>query len=135
MSLSQSVADRAAAKFDLDDNGCWVWTGCCDKNGYGKIRGPGGKRVEYVHRAVYEDVVGPIPEGLELDHLCRNRSCINPDHLEPVTRLENMRRAGPTGVSRVNADKTECIRGHPLSGANLYVTPDGRRQCRICRRG
>lgn len=74
---------------------------------------------------------GPIPEGLVIDHLCRNRGCVNPDHLEAVTQRENILRG--EGLAAANARKTHCPKGHPYSGENLYVVPSsGRRQCRIC---
>lgn len=73
-----------------DEGGCWLWTGTRNRGGYGDFRMPEGPR--RAHRLAYENLVGPIPEGLELDHLCRVRNCVNPQHLEPVTRSENARR-------------------------------------------
>ena len=102
---------------------CWVWTGA-KVWGYGVI-GFNGKQWK-AHRYAYTRVVGPIPEGLELDHLCRTRSCVRPDHMEPVTHAENMRRAD-TPLSR-NARKTHCFRGHPFDQENTRV----RRGSRIC---
>jgi hypothetical protein len=79
---------------------------------------------------VYEAVYGPIPEGMVIDHMCRNRACMNPTHLEPVTISENIRRGDTGGWEK---RKTECHRGHPYAGDNLYVTPTGKRQCKKCR--
>ncbi|MCA8251801.1 HNH endonuclease [Burkholderia sp. AU31624] len=104
--------------------GCWIWTGSCDRDGYGKFR-----RTQIAHRAIYKWAKGPIPAGMELDHLCRMRCCVNPNHLEPVTTRENMIRG--FSVSSINARKTHCDRGHELSGANLYVWRGGR-YCRAC---
>lgn len=86
-----------------------------------------GKQVHaYAHRVAYEHIVGPIPPGMQLDHLCRNRMCVNPEHLEPVTAQENRRRA--------TALITECPNGHPYDEANSKHSPDGRRYCRECKR-
>lgn len=110
------------------ENGCWEWT-AGNRGGYGRVA-IHGKLME-AHRWMWERTNGPIPEGLELDHLCRNRACVNPEHLEPVSHLENIRR-GETGAH--NARKTHCKHGHPLSGANLHIKPDGERRCRTCSR-
>ena len=111
-------------------NGCWQWLGGKQENGYGRTTRRGSDCL--AHRFVYRRLRGEIPEGLTLDHLCRNRLCVNPDHLEPVTAGENVLRG--VGPCAVNARKTHCHKGHPLSGDNLYVKPNGRRRCRICSR-
>lgn len=109
-------------------SGCWVYPGC-KKNGYGT--GWDRTKVVRTHRAAYEALVGPIPEGMDLDHLCRNRACYNPAHLEPVTRSENLRRSNLVG--KWQAQKTHCPDGHPYDGANLYITASGGRSCRACK--
>lgn len=105
-----------------DDNGCWIWPFQIDRDGYGKY-GSGS-----AHRWTYTQVVGPIPTGLELDHLCRVRACVNPAHLEPVTHLENMRRR--------SALITHCKRGQEFTPENTYLVTHGvpRRCCRACNR-
>jgi hypothetical protein len=106
---------------------CWLWCGGIQRGGYGKVDKP----TRLAHRVAYELLVGPIPEGLQLDHLCRVRSCVNVLHLEPVTARENQLRG--KSVSGINAAKTECANNHPLSGENLYIYPDGhKRACREC---
>jgi hypothetical protein len=108
---------------------CWLWNGYVDQGGYGCVRR--GPKVAKVHRAVYEELVGPIPPGLELDHLCRVRHCYNPDHLEPVTHAENVRR-GRAGDFW--AAKTRCPQGHPYDEANTLVNKAGGRVCLTCKR-
>lgn len=104
-------------------SGCWLWTGATLR-GYGLMRIK-GKNL-YAHRAMYEATVGPIPNGLSLDHLCRVRCCINPAHLEPVTNQENILR----GENR-NRQKTHCSKGHEFTPENTYNGPKGR-TCRAC---
>jgi hypothetical protein len=98
---------------------CWTWTGTLRDDGYGKFSG------RQAHRVVYEHMVGPIAAGLELDHLCRNKACVNPTHLDPVSRLENIRRRYST--------YTHCKWGHEFTLDNTYTMPNGRRACRRCR--
>jgi HNH endonuclease len=108
------------------DGDCWAWTGALNNRGYGSVtNGKGGSML--AHRKSYEIAVGPIPTGLEIDHLCRNTRCINPNHLEPVTRAENARRRSMA--------QTRCHKGHSLSGANLRLHKRGlemHRECRLC---
>jgi len=107
---------------------CWTWKGTT-LNGYGTFYD--GKKSVFAHRQSYELIKGNIPDGLQLDHLCRNRLCVNPEHLEPVTCKENINR-GNTGDNQ--RDKTHCPQGHPYSGENLRITSLGYRECRICSR-
>lgn len=112
---------------------CWEWTGSTTQ-GYGAIAWGEDGRSRRVHRVVYELLVGPVPPPLMLDHLCRNRRCVNPAHLEPVTNRENVLRGiGPTAV---NAAKTHCSVGHEFTEVNTYYNPrdPGWRRCRACRR-
>lgn len=110
--------------------GCWLWLGSLQGGGYGQVWYPQARRLELVHRLAFRLAGGMIPDGMELDHLCRVRRCFNPEHLRVVTRLENLRAPG----SLHNSQKTHCPQGHPYGGANLYVFPDGRRGCRKCTR-
>jgi hypothetical protein len=111
---------------------CWVWTGFRDRFGYGDFNESG--RHKRAHRYAYLLVVGDIPDGLTLDHLCRVTSCVNPEHLEPVTAKVNTLRGN--SITAIQANKTHCKRGHPFSGDNLYVIGGKRpgRACRTCAR-
>lgn len=103
---------------------CWEWHGTRDAAGYGVIRV--GDRILRAHRVVYEAAVAQIPDLLVLDHLCENKGCVNPDHLEPVTHGENTRRAA--------AKRDHCVHGHTYTDENTGHKPDGSRRCRACGR-
>lgn len=124
------MIDRALAKISIDEaTGCWLWQGCKTYQGYGRMIRLRANHM--AHRVVYEDLVGPVPDGLVLDHLCRVRHCVNPAHLEPVTNRENILRG--TGFAARKAAQSHCVNGHPLSGENIYPYKGGR-LCRTCRR-
>lgn len=125
---SMPPLDRIAARLIVEDSGCWTLTGSTSSTGYHSI-GVNGT-THNAHRWLYEVVVGPVPEGLQLDHLCRNRACVNPDHLEPVSQSENLLRGD--GFSGVNARKSVCVNGHDLVGHNVMIRKDGWRNCREC---
>lgn len=112
---------------------CWLWMGYRRKLGYGGIgRSRAGNGMALAHRVAYELEVGPIPYGLEVDHLCRNPPCVNPSHLEPVTSAENLRRAAlATGIRQ---GATHCPQGHPYDAENTVIAANGWRQCRECNR-
>jgi HNH endonuclease len=114
------------------NSGCWLWIGYVDKLGYGCMRGYPGK-TRKPHRVSYELHKGAIPEGLVLDHLCRNPCCINPDHLDPVTDRQNILRSELTSAAK-NLKKTHCEHGHLLQGENLRYHKDGSRRCVTCDR-
>lgn len=100
------------------EDGCWIWQGPVNPQGYGKLD------FKLAHRFAFELLAGPIPDGLTLDHLCRRPLCVNPAHLEPVTFAENMRRRYAT--------YTHCKSGHEYTPENTYIMPNGHRDCRAC---
>lgn len=123
-------AERFWAKVDTSGE-CWLWTAYCDPAGYGRFAMSRSTGTGYAHRIAYELTIGPIPEGLELDHLCRNRGCVRPSHLEPVTtKVNSMRSTSPIAA---NALKTHCPQGHAYDEENTR-RHNGRRDCRACSR-
>jgi hypothetical protein len=115
----------------VDQSGeCWEWTGYRTRRGYGQVSWR--NRIWRVHRLAFEFARGPIPPGLTIDHLCRNRACCNPGHMEPATNRENVLRGN--GAAAVNSRKTHCYRGHPFDDTNTRHLRNGDRACRICRR-
>ncbi len=116
----QTAVERFWPKVE-QGTGCWEWKASRNWGGYGQFWN--GQRTMPAHRFAYELLVGPIPEGLQIDHLCRNRGCVNPTHMEVVTNQENSRRG--------KALITHCPQGHPYAGHNLAIQ-EGRRRCRRC---
>lgn len=136
-----SALEKLTQRTELGPGDCVLYTGCVTNKGYGQIS-VGGRR-QLAHRAIYELTVGPIPDGMALDHTCHNRDascmggesclhrrCINVEHLEPVTGAENTRRGKSWAI---NGTKTHCPQGHPYDDENTYLY-DGRRYCRACNR-
>ncbi len=121
-----TLKERLLSSISENEEGCWLWRGSIDAEGYGRIG-----RNQSAHRVAYELLVGPIPQGLTIDHLCRVRHCVNPAHLEPVTMAENLRRG--MSFSAQNAVKTHCNRGHPYDEINTYRHGHSR-FCRACGR-
>lgn len=109
---------------------CWEWTGSRMTSGYGKFNAD--DRIVLAHRYSYELHIGRIPDGLVVDHLCRNRACVRPDHLEAVTNEENLRRGA--GFALRNGMRTACIHGHEYLPENAYIDPQGGLRCRECGR-
>ena len=150
------ILDRLLPRFTINGHtGCWDWTGYVMPNGYGKLTIP-GSRSNLAHRLMYEELVGPIPKGLDIDHLCRNRACVNPEHMEPVTRQINLsrspiirqmlaaktaaaaereaqRRAKLLANPKHNRYKTHCPSGHPYDEENTRWYRNSRR-CKACDR-
>lgn len=131
MRTAKPLKDRLLAKIAVaEGTGCWLWTGPLRPDGYVQIQVV-GRGLVYAHRVAYEEWIGPIPEGLTLDHVhargCRHRHCMNPAHLEPVTHAENMRRSATTM-------RAHCPQNHPYDEENTGRGAKGERVCRICSR-
>lgn len=128
-----SIEERFMARVRNSSNGCWEWTSYCHKNRYGRFsigRREDGRVVTVLaHRWSYLHFVGPIADNLVIDHLCRNPRCVNPDHLEPISQSENVRRG-----NGYKANNTHCKRGHEYTASNTLIRKDGSRRCRICTR-
>jgi hypothetical protein len=121
---------RLISNIAPDEKGCWIWIGSEHNAGYGCLKL--GRKYILAHRILYEMFFGAIPEDKEIDHLCRVRKCVNPFHLEAVSHRENVLRG--KSLQAENARKTQCKRGHPLSGDNVvyFKNRPTERQCRIC---
>lgn len=128
MRAVKPIEERLFSKVDATGI-CWLWTGATNRGGYGAISKGRREGAAIVHRVVWELLVGPIPEGADLDHLCRVRACCNPDHLEPVTRAVNVAR----GSRRAGAPRrTHCKRGHAFTPENTIPNGLNGRACRTC---
>lgn len=130
--MTGSDLERFLDAVTLEPDGCWRWTKATSRGGYGVYWRDG--RLHPAHRASYELLCGEIPAGLQLDHLCRNRWCVNPAHLEPVTQRENILRG--VSVAAARARQTHCVRGHEFTPENITrATPSGKgRRCKTCAR-
>ena len=113
-------------------NACWLWGGSLTRKNYALLWVDG--RHVPAHRWAWEQAYGTIPDGLQIDHLCRRRPCVYPNHLEPVTGAENCQRGNTGKANNYEASKTHCPWNHPYSGSNLYTAPKGDRRCRLCKR-
>uniref|UniRef100_A0AAT9JAA2 ORF17 n=1 Tax=Nitrosopumilaceae spindle-shaped virus TaxID=3065433 RepID=A0AAT9JAA2_9VIRU len=129
MEITLDCFKRFMIKIEQNGN-CWQWIASKDPSGYGKFML--NKKLISSHRISYELFKGEIPKGLQIDHLCRNRACVNPEHMEVVTQKENLRRGDKTNIGRNNRLKTHCPQGHEYIKENLVKSDPGRK-CKICK--
>lgn len=127
----ERLPERFWSKTIERQDGCWEWVGTRNQHGYGQVLLTRRKK-RAAHQVSFEALVGPIPDGLVLDHLCRNHWCVNPRHAEPVTDRVNILRG--EGIAAQLADRTHCRKDHEFSQENTYVTSQGHRKCKTCRR-
>ena len=120
--------ERLWAKVDATGD-CWEWTASKDQDGYGLFHLPSPRRTRRAHRVVWEELIGPIPDGMVVDHWCKNPSCVNPDHLNLTTQRMNVLRGVSTGARAIRTN--QCIHGHSLADAYTW---NGKRKCRTCHR-
>jgi hypothetical protein len=135
MPKSRPVQERFWEKVEEDpETGCWLWTASLANYGYGQF-GITPRKIVKAHRFAYQTMVGEIPDGLELDHLCRTPRCVNPDHLDPVPHAVNVRR-GDAGwaTGRTYRAMAECKKGHTKTAENAIISADGIRRCKDCSR-
>jgi len=123
------VLERFLEKISVSDDGCWNWTACKDRYGYGQFSFEG--KTKLAHKILYEQYKGKIPKELQIDHLCRNRKCVNPLHLETVPNRENIMRG--IGITSINAKKTHCIHGHEFTAQNTIIKIVKNRKQRNCK--
>lgn len=130
-----TLADKIRSRVEIEANGCWTWQGAKTRKGYGVIHNPATGRNVYTHRAMYEHRHGRIPEGQQIDHLCREPRCCNPGHLEAVTPATNTQRGLAPVVTRLrHRSLMQCPHGHAYTEENTYIAPSGGRSCKACRR-
>jgi hypothetical protein len=134
------IVDLLAASFEVSEDGCWLWTRPLTNEGYARLnwKHQDGPNVPGGHRVVLAAIGQPVPMGMVVDHACRNRACINPDHLDVVVQRENVMRS-PIAIGALNAAKTHCAQGHHYSADNTYVWRSTKRSttvriCKTCQR-